>query len=61
MTSVQQPVAMEPQPPLPHGHGPGSIPAATSDAFARNLLESLVRFRDGDFSSRMPNDLVGLE
>src|SRR5690349_7440228 len=32
-----------------------------SDAFARRLLESLVRFRDGDFGSRMPADLVGLD
>jgi CheY-like chemotaxis protein/HAMP domain-containing protein/GAF domain-containing protein len=32
-----------------------------SDAFARNLLQALVRYRDGDFGSRLPSDLVGLE
>src|SRR5204863_5867864 len=26
-----------------------------------HLLETLVRFRDGDFGSRMPADLVGIE
>src|SRR4051812_23542003 len=33
----------------------------SSDSFARDLLTALVRFRDGDFSSRMPADLVGVE
>ena len=32
-----------------------------SDLFARNLLEALLRFRNGDFSAGMPADLVGLE
>ena len=29
--------------------------------FAHNLLASLLRFKDGDFSSRMPATLTGLE
>jgi HAMP domain-containing protein/CheY-like chemotaxis protein/signal transduction histidine kinase len=31
------------------------------DSFSRNLLVALLRFRDGDFSSRLPSGLVGLE
>src|SRR5580658_5520993 len=38
-------------------HGGVSSP----DAFAANLLGSLLRFKDGDFSSRMPSDLIGIE
>src|SRR4051794_38466671 len=32
-----------------------------STTFSRDLLASLQRFRDGDFSSRMPGDLVGID
>src|SRR5262245_14979269 len=32
-----------------------------SSTFSRNLLHSLLRLKDGDFSSRMPSDLVGIE
>jgi HAMP domain-containing protein/CheY-like chemotaxis protein/signal transduction histidine kinase len=35
--------------------------ALAGQAFARELLEALVRYRDGDFSSRMRADLVGVE
>src|SRR5687768_1661805 len=35
--------------------------SAWSDEFARNLLHALVRFRDGDFGSRLPSSLVGVE
>ncbi|MGE5185922.1 MAG: HAMP domain-containing protein, partial [Acidobacteriota bacterium] len=41
---------------LPHDHGHRS-----SEVFARDLLASLLRFKDGDFSSRMPTSLVGIE
>src|SRR5690349_6921138 len=34
---------------------------ATSELFARNLLVSLLRFKDGDFDARMPTDLTGIE
>jgi HAMP domain-containing protein/CheY-like chemotaxis protein/signal transduction histidine kinase len=34
---------------------------SSNEAFARNLLDALVRFREGDFGSRMPSDLVGVE
>jgi HAMP domain-containing protein/CheY-like chemotaxis protein/signal transduction histidine kinase len=34
---------------------------SSPDAFAANLLGSLLRFKDGDFSSRMPSDLIGIE
>src|SRR5512140_3789361 len=38
-----------------NGHG------AEASAFARNLLSALLRFKVGDFSSRMPAELTGLE
>jgi len=38
-----------------HGHG------HATESFARDLLLSLMRFKDGDFSSRMPPTLVGIE
>ena len=31
------------------------------NVFSRDLLTSLLRFKDGDFSSRMPTDLVGID
>jgi hypothetical protein len=34
---------------------------AANQGFARDLLEALVRFRNGDFGSAMRSDLVGLE
>jgi HAMP domain-containing protein/signal transduction histidine kinase/DNA-binding response OmpR family regulator len=40
---------------------PGAATATANDAFERSLLDALVRFRDGDFSSRLPHDLVGLD
>src|SRR5262245_60961508 len=46
--------ASEPVPPQDNGR-------ATSTAFAHDLLASLLRFKDGDFSSRMPISLVGIE
>src|SRR5262249_15421983 len=33
----------------------------SGDGFAQNLLNALLRFRDGDFSARMPSDIVGVE
>ena len=49
--------------PLPHRNGGSAAKrnGSSSDSFARDLLAALLRFRDGDFSSRMPADLVGLE
>src|SRR4051794_20497007 len=44
---------------LAHGHGAAA--GASSANFARSLLHSLMRFKDGDFSSRLPPDLIGLE
>ena len=35
--------------------------ATAADAFSRQLLEALVRFRDGDFTARLPHDHVGIE
>jgi hypothetical protein len=54
MTTTQQPIAPDSPPPSLQGLEHTGEPSAMSDAFARNLLESLVRFRDGDFASRMP-------
>src|SRR4051812_19578067 len=34
---------------------------AASDSFSRSLLNALYRFRDGDFSSRLPTDFVSIE
>ncbi|MEY4579692.1 MAG: Signal transduction histidine-protein kinase BarA, partial [Pseudomonadota bacterium] len=45
-----------PVPPVPNnGH------ATVDHPFARNLLDALVRYRDGDFSSRLPSDHTGIE
>jgi HAMP domain-containing protein len=33
----------------------------TPESFARELLAALLRFRDGDFSARMPTDVVGID
>src|SRR5580693_4586884 len=41
---------------LPHDNGHSS-----PESFSRDLLGSLLRFKDGDFSSRMPASLVGIE
>jgi HAMP domain-containing protein/CheY-like chemotaxis protein/signal transduction histidine kinase len=41
-----------------NGHGPNG---SSSEVFAKNLLEALIRFRDGDFSTPMPADLVGID
>ena len=38
-----------------HGNG------VSNEVFTRNLLDALLRFRNGDFSSGMPSDLVGIE
>jgi HAMP domain-containing protein/signal transduction histidine kinase/CheY-like chemotaxis protein len=50
---------------LQHGngdaHGAKQTNGSAHDVFARNLLEAMVRFRNGDFSSSMPSDLTGVE
>ncbi len=51
---------------LPHQNAEGNsengrATDSAGESFARNLLDALVRFRDGDFASRMPPDLVGIE
>jgi HAMP domain-containing protein/signal transduction histidine kinase/CheY-like chemotaxis protein len=52
-------------PELQHGngdaHGAKQTNGSAHDLFARNLLEAMVRFRNGDFSSSMPSDLTGVE
>src|SRR5689334_16062509 len=40
---------------------PGNGRTVGSNPFAGDLLASLLRFRDGDFSSRMPHTLLGIE
>ena len=40
-----------------HGHGNGAQPFE----FQRSLLAALTRFKAGDFSARMPNELTGVE
>src|SRR5688572_15660229 len=39
---------------------PVVIPPADPDRFLRQLLSSMVEFRAGDFTTRMPSDLTGL-
>src|SRR5260221_9021177 len=34
---------------------------AAPELFERHLLRALLHFKDGDFSSRMPTDMVGIE
>src|SRR4051812_38737206 len=41
--------------------GPRPHNGAFADPFSRDLLAALLRFRDGDFGSRMPTNLVGVE
>src|SRR5690349_14676052 len=54
-------------PPVGNGHPPENghrlahDNGASSDGFSRELLVAMLRFRDGDFSARMPSGLVGLE
>src|SRR5882724_8558533 len=43
-----------------NGGAPGRN-GPSADSFARDLLVALLRFRDGDFGSRMPTELVGIE
>ncbi len=61
----QQPNEQSPEAtlPLPLQNGdPENIGHSLSgQPFARELLEALVRYRDGDFSSRMRSDLIGIE
>ncbi|MFO0617664.1 MAG: response regulator [Polyangiaceae bacterium] len=49
--------AHAPPPMLTSEHGE----IALSDTFARDLLTSLMRFKDGDFTARMPVSHVGVE
>ncbi|HEX6275473.1 MAG TPA: HAMP domain-containing protein, partial [Polyangiaceae bacterium] len=64
--STQPPGDLTP-PAVPHGYGEASsnngntANGSSSEAFARSLLEAMARFRDGDFSSRMPAGLTGVE
>jgi HAMP domain-containing protein/CheY-like chemotaxis protein/signal transduction histidine kinase len=49
-----------------NGHGTGARPVvesggATRGGFAQDLLQALKRFKDGDFTARMPADIVGIE
>jgi hypothetical protein len=40
-----------------NGHAGGN----STELFSKNLLEALLRFREGDFGTPMPSDLVGIE
>ena len=40
---------------------PPGLGGRSAESFARDLLDALIRFRDGDFSSRMPTDVVGID
>jgi HAMP domain-containing protein/CheY-like chemotaxis protein/signal transduction histidine kinase len=60
--SDAQSVPYNPGEPSGNGDGPrGPSNGASVDAFALGLLEAMVRFRDGDFGSRMPVGLTGVE
>jgi HAMP domain-containing protein/signal transduction histidine kinase/DNA-binding response OmpR family regulator len=58
-------IEQSPLPPLlPHDDGADlgtSTNGATNQVFAKNLLEALIRFRDGNFSTGMPSELLGIE
>ncbi|HEY2900113.1 MAG TPA: HAMP domain-containing protein, partial [Polyangia bacterium] len=49
-----------PPPPPPDGPGKPGEPV-TPTTFSRELLVALLRFKDGDFTSRLPADLGGIE
>lgn len=49
------PLPLQNEDPETNGH------SLAGQTFARELLEALVRYRDGDFGSRMRADLVGVE
>src|SRR5437660_1539831 len=53
MANTTEPTATPPTPQPKNGHG--------TEGFTHSLLASLLRFKDGDFSSRMPTDLVGIQ
>jgi HAMP domain-containing protein/CheY-like chemotaxis protein/signal transduction histidine kinase len=44
----------------PASRSDSAPPFADADAFSRQLLAALIDFRDGEFSVRMPSDLVGI-
>jgi HAMP domain-containing protein/CheY-like chemotaxis protein/signal transduction histidine kinase len=66
MTMMESPTQQSADPGSPvtpfstreNGAAPSPPP---NEAFSRDLLEALLRFRDGDFGSRMPSDLTGVE
>src|SRR5438552_4570613 len=53
MANTTEPPVTTPTPQPKNGHG--------TAGFAHSLLSSLLQFKDGDFSSRMPTSLVGIE
>src|SRR5215470_5845215 len=64
-TTETSPSSVEPPPqhiePSPQHIADNNGHGATPESFARDLLATMLRFRDGDFSSRMPTELVGIE
>src|SRR5262245_48758193 len=59
MESPTSAAALKPPSPgsLSAGHGNG----LEADQFSRQLLSAMLRFRDGDFSVRLPTDIVGVD
>ncbi len=48
-------------PAAPAGVALGNGDSASNKSFAQELLAALLRYRDGDFSARMPSDVLGVE
>src|SRR5215470_2847705 len=64
-TTETSPSSVEPPPqhiePSPQHIADNNGHGATPESFARDLLATMLRFKEGDFSSRMPTSLVGIE
>jgi hypothetical protein len=57
-SSIPNPVAAHAEGAGENGH---SLANGGPEAFTHHLLDALLKFRDGDFGSRLPSNLVGLE
>src|SRR6185312_16378971 len=53
--------AAEIVPPTPVSLDGTGNPATPGKSFAQELLAAMVRYRDGDFSARLPSDVLGVE
>ncbi|MDX2024330.1 MAG: HAMP domain-containing protein, partial [Deltaproteobacteria bacterium] len=62
MSSTEQSPALESsRSPLAPSSNGGAVHHNAADGFSKQLLAAMLRLRDGDFTARLPAELVGLE